>query len=381
MRGVTGWYLPNAKFRSCDKTGTIPRINSLPIIMKFFFALLLTLTARAAILAVPHPSCVFDDKQTVIWTPLFQAAWDALDEAHQGGDKPSINPPNKVMEMLDGFAWKADEVLPKGAWFVQAGPMNRELYDKANQEAQQRWGIQPFTFTPTGQEQGYAALAMLSQQVQYVTPFERAIHTALPFQAGNTKQGVRFFGSPNAENLTAVRVIHYNGKERTFALEVRCKGADERVIFYMPAKSSTFAESCQQVLKWKRSEVYEQEDGSLLQDRLQTNEEIRIPYVSLHNAADFTPLLQGERTYPKLDTPVLIRKAQQTVFFQLDEKGADARAIVDIGGDPFATVDMSNVRVFHFDRPFYVFLWREKAEWPYLGVWLGDTSAMRLFEE
>lgn len=358
-----------------------PSNHSLSLTMRYFFYLLLTLTAHADILAVPHPACVFDDKHTVIWTPLFQAAWDALDDAPEGGGKPTVKPPNKVMEMLDGFAWKAEEVLPQGAWFVRAGPISRELYDKANQETQQRWGVQPFPFGPAGQEQGYAALAMLSQQVQYLTPFERAIHTALPFQAPTTKQSVRFFGTMNAENLRGVRVIHYNGKLRTFALEVYCKGTDERVIFYMPAKSSSFAESCQQVLKWKRTEVYEQEDGSLLQDRLQTNEEIRIPYVSLHNAADFTPLLQGERTYPKLGTPVLICKAQQTVFFQLDEKGADARAVVDISADPFATVDMSNVRMFHFDRPFYVFLWREKAEWPYLGIWLGDTSAMRLFDE
>lgn len=349
--------------------------------MKYLFALLLILTARADILAVPHPACVFDDKHTVIWTPLWQAAWDALDEAEQGGGKPTVKPANKVTEMLDGFVWKADEVLPPSAWFLRTGPMNRELYDKANQETQQRWGVQPFTFSPAGLEQGHAALAMLSQQVTFVTPFERAIHTPLSFQSGHAKQRVRFFGTMNAESLWGVRVIHYNGKERTFALEAKCKGSDERVIFYMPAKSSTFTESCQQVLKWKRSEVDEQEDGSLLQELLQTNEEIRIPYVSLHHAADFAPLLQGELADPKLNTPMIIRKAQQTLFFQLDEKGANARPTVNTSADPFATVDMSRVRLFHFDKPFYIFLWRAKAEWPYLGIWLGDTSAMRSFEE
>lgn len=36
-------------------------------------------------------------------------------------------------------------------------------------------------------------------------------------------------------------------------------------------------------------------------------------------------------------------------------------------------------RKFHYDRPFFVFLWRKDAEWPYFGVWLGDAKALRKF--
>ena len=28
------------------------------------------------------------------------------------------------------------------------------------------------------------------------------------------------------------------------------------------------------------------------------------------------------------------------------------------------------------DRPFFAFLWRDNADWPYLGVWVGDSSAL-----
>jgi hypothetical protein len=349
--------------------------------MKLLLILLLPVIARAEILAVPHPSCTFDAKQTVIWTPLFQAAWDALNASHQGEGKASIQPPNKVMDMLDSFTWEAENVLPKGAWFVHAGPLNQELYNKANQEAQQRWGTKPFSYVQPPFTDGYAALAMLSRQITYLTPFERATFATLPFKVGESTKNVNFFGSINPVNLSGVRVLHYNMTDYSFALEARCKDVDERVIFYLPAKGSTFAEACQSVLKWKQREVYEQEDGSLLQDRLQANEEIRIPYVNLHSIADFEPLLQGARKYPNLNTPYFIRRAQQTVYLQLDEKGATATASVDLGADPFGDAGESSPRIFDFDQPFFVFLWREKAQWPYLAIWLGDTSAMQLADE
>ena len=29
-----------------------------------------------------------------------------------------------------------------------------------------------------------------------------------------------------------------------------------------------------------------------------------------------------------------------------------------------------------YDRPFFTFLWRDKADWPCLGLWVGDSSAL-----
>jgi hypothetical protein len=37
-------------------------------------------------------------------------------------------------------------------------------------------------------------------------------------------------------------------------------------------------------------------------------------------------------------------------------------------------------RDFHYDRPFFVFLWREGAEWPYVGAWVGDDAGMESWQ-
>ena len=37
-------------------------------------------------------------------------------------------------------------------------------------------------------------------------------------------------------------------------------------------------------------------------------------------------------------------------------------------------------RDFHYNRPFFVFLWREGAEWPYVGAWVGDDAGMESWQ-
>ncbi len=337
------------------------------------------LSLHADILAVPHPQCTFDAKHTVIWTPLFQAAWDELTAAHQANEKPKTEPPNQVIEWLDGFTWKKDDVLPKGAWSVVAGPSSPELYEKANQEAGKLGIVNPFQFNPSSVEGGYAALASMLHKVSFSDPFSPSKDVPLTFKTKDKKEDVRFFGTPNGERFKNVKVIHYNPRAGSFALEAKCKGGNDRVIFYLPAKSGTFADACKNVLLWKNRKDFQQEDGSLLDVSLQNHEEVRIPYLSVHCSADFSPLLQGMRKYENERAPFFISKANQKLFFQLDEKGARVEATVEIAEDPFGDREETYPRLFHFNRPFYTFLWRDQAEWPYLALWLGDTSAMQVF--
>ncbi len=66
--------------------------------------------------------------------------------------------------------------------------------------------------------------------------------------------------------------------------------------------------------------------------------------------------------------------------FELHERGARVRAVAEGGMDPFGGPPSTYPRDFSFGRPFFVFLWRDKAEWPYFGAWVGDASAMTAWE-
>jgi hypothetical protein len=72
-------------------------------------------------------------------------------------------------------------------------------------------------------------------------------------------------------------------------------------------------------------------------------------------------------------------KAEQRTTFELHEKGARVEVLVEGGDEPFGGPPEPPrlvPRHFIYDRPFFVFLWRDKAEWPYFGAWIGDASAM-----
>jgi hypothetical protein len=106
-----------------------------------------------------------------------------------------------------------------------------------------------------------------------------------------------------------------------------------------------------------------------------TGDEIQIPYVTLESTTDLTSHFGGVRYHGKKgkqELPWSITQAEQLTRFQLHEKGARVR--VEVPGEAaFAGPPPTVPRRFLYDRPFFVCLWREQAEWPYFGAWIGDA--------
>lgn len=226
-----------------------------------------------------------------------------------------------------------------------------------------------------------ACFGLLDREVEFEKPFYRSAKAPLEFGLG--KIPVRFFGTDgdNAESFgESVEVLSYRPVDGSFALEVSCKGTDEKVILYRPAKAQDFATACRWVGQWRKDfDVKAALPGNWDERLLHEGDEVRVPYVSLDATADFAGALQGGRFYGKPGDPWAIRIAKQKTKFELHEKGARVRVETSIEADPFSEEPRNVPRRFIYDRPFFVFLWREKAEWPYLGVWVGDASALRKF--
>ncbi len=58
--------------------------------------------AAAEVVTLPHPGQPLPAGRTVVWSPLFQAGWDALN-AKLGGPPNKVEPPNALMAKLDTF--------------------------------------------------------------------------------------------------------------------------------------------------------------------------------------------------------------------------------------------------------------------------------------
>lgn len=344
--------------------------------------LIIAAHASAGIITLPDPSSPLPEGETVVWSPLFQATWDSMNK-EIGGKPQKIEPPNELMARLDAFAWEPEKVMPEGSWKTWAGMAKPDFLKRVNAEAAQLTGEAegPFRFSGEQRSNTVACFGLLDREVEFVKPFFRSKAVPLAFGAGKTP--VSFFGATadHAEDYgDALKVLVYRPVDGSHALEISCKGGDDKVILYRPSKAQDFATACRWIREWRKGfDANAALPGGWDDRHLHEGDEVRVPYVSLDAAADFSESLRGGRIYGKPGDPWRVRRAEQITKFKLHEQGASVRVEASIEADPFAAEPRNYPRRFIYDRPFFVFLWREKAEWPYLGVWVGDDSALRKF--
>jgi len=353
--------------------------------MKLLIPILLAGFARAEMFTLAHPAEAMPEKDTVVWSPLFQATWDKLN-TELGGKPDKVEPPNELMAKLDSFRWKADAVMSAGSWKAWSGPATGEFLKRVNQEAAKMTGESEGPFKLSDESSNNrAAFGLLDREVTFQKEFLRSRSEGLKFRANGEKTPVHFFGSRDVmsgELRDSVKVLAFRPVDRSFALQIDCKEADDSVILYLPAKAQDFATACSWIRTWsEQAKSVKSTFGEWNDARLHELDEVRVPYVDLDTKADLAPKLGSTRIHNNL--PWKIIRAEQLTRFQLHEKGARVRVETSLEATPFADVEVPRIipRRFVFDRPFFVFVWRDGAEWPYFGAWIGDTTALRAFPQ
>ncbi len=351
--------------------------------IRFLSTLLcLLLPIHAEVVTVADPSEKLPVGKTVVWSPLFQATWDAMN-AEMGGKPLKVDSPNELMTRLDAFKWDAGKVMPEGSWKVWGGKATKDFLERVNKEAAAMSGEAQGPFKLMEEVPGgLACFGLLDRQVEFQTSFFMSRNAPMKF--GKQKAEARYFGT--AGELSggygeSVKVLAFRPVDGSHALEVSCKGGDDKVIFYRPPAAQDFSTACKWLRKWKKDYVLNEELPGTWADRvLHEGDVVQVPYVSLDVTEDMAGRLQGGRFYGGEGDPWTIRRAEQVTKFELFEKGARVWVEKSIEADPFASQPPVPVpRKFIYDRPFFVFLWRDGAEWPYFGAWIGDASALREF--
>lgn len=339
--------------------------------------LLLGLTAplAAEITAVTHPEEKFEAGHTVVWTPLFQASWDRLNGFY-GGKPVKIDPPNELIEKLNRFEWDARKVMPQKGWKTWAGTATPKFLDQVNREARELTGEQGNPFHLERENPKAAAVfGLLDRELSFTRPFFRSQKEPMEFAGKAGKEKVHFFGVRGKDGMGfPVKILAYLPAEKSHAVEILCNDRDETVLLYRPGAAVDFAGACSSLRTWRQE--WEKKKITFKEDDawLHSGDDLRIPYVKFDSTVDCKDRLDSLRTHPNHD-PARINRAEQVVKFTLHERGAKVQAKTSMG-DPFGGEPETVPRQFLYDAPFFVFLWRKDAEWPYFGAWVGDTSAM-----
>lgn len=347
---------------------------------------ILSCAARGEIITLAHPEEKMPEKGTAVWSPLFQATWDKLN-AELGGPAKKIEPPNELMTKLDTFKWNSKQVMPDGSWKTWSGPATADFLNQVNAEAAAQTSEKqgPFKLTH-GDPNGLVAFGLLDRDVAFQKSFARCVKEPMMFRTDGKEKPVRFFGTIVGSGVDFeedVMVLANRPVDHSFALQIRCKETDDKVILYLPAKPQDFSTACHWLRTWRSEFKADEKRRNAWNDHfLHDEDEVRIPYVNVSTNADLKSKLGGLRFHPGRKEPWFITQAEQVTRFQLHEKGARVRAEVTLSaslgvGDP---LDSPTPRKFIYDRPFFVFLWRDKAEWPYFGAWIGDDNALEAFQ-
>jgi len=351
------------------------------LIHRSFLLALLASSAHGEIVTLVHPGEKLPANGTVIWSPLFQATWDKLN-ASQGGLPTKVEPPNELMSKLDAFKWDADQVMPAGSWKTWSGPATNGFLKQVNDEAAALSHTQAGPFTLSSEKpNSLASFGLLDREVTFMKTFARCVKEPMNFLTDGKVRPVHYFGTIVVDGIDfgeTVQVLAFRPVDQSFAIQISCKQSDDKVILYRPAKRQDFATACHWLRTWRStSEINTGRSGNWDDCFLHLDDEIHVPYLDINANADLSERLVGARYYD--GKPWSISRAEQVTRFQLHEKGARVRVETSILSDPFVVAPKVTPRKFIFDRPFFVFLWREKAEWPFFGAWIGDATALKAF--
>ena len=353
-------------------------------------ALIVTLMLATHPLSTGAPACILNIDEvppkgvTQVWSPLFQASWDKLSEM-QRGKLEKVVPPNVLIAKLEEFKLQSAEVMPKDGFAVYAGQANQVFARETAASIKRQFNIEIDSSRVPTIPQGVPAYGILLRELKFEKKFFRSQKTALEFRSrtGQVRR-VEFFGTAGSHSDNYgehVKVLHYKPETSAFILSVATDRNDENLIIYRPDEECSFRNAFEHVKKAVK-EPLSGAYGSLTHGSLHRNDVVKIPYVTIDADTDFKGQLSGALHYTGEALPWLVAGAFQVTRFELFEEGARVRVDTGVGTEPFGEPPKPppvTPRSFVCEKPFFVFLWRAGADWPYLATWIDGGECLTPF--
>ncbi len=324
--------------------------------------------------------------ETQLWSPLFQASWDKL-QAIQNGALEKVVPPNAQIQKLEQFQWNEESVMPAGAYAVYGGRATEEFSRQTATAIQKAFNFRIDPRQIPINPLRVATYGILIREVQFQNKFFRSRNQGLLFQPrAGPKQLCTFFGTAGEQSdmyRKAVQILRYEVETGAFILKVSTTTEGESLIIALPESEQSFRSAVELVRNAEKSPL-SGAYGYIDDSALHREDVVKIPYLNLEAQTDFSGELSGELYYTEKAQPWLVTTAFQAAKLELFESGARVRVQAVTGFEPFGPPPEPPAvvpREFICDRPFFVFLWRDDAEWPYLAAWIDGADCLTPFAQ
>jgi hypothetical protein len=342
-------------------------------------------SASAEIVSVAHPDVMAERGQTIVWTAAMQAAFDRLIGAKASMHFEKVTPDNPLIDRMRAFRWDETKTLPKDGWFALSGRATPALAKEATTAWRNMAGSNEPEIKFSDAPGTLAAVVGISRDFQFRKAFKPSADTGLMWKG--EPEPLKFFGIRSTEAgdyAENVRVLAWHPVKRMQALQLMAKEGDDTMVLYMPEEAQNMLEAVTWVKAWRNEWDKQRGDGLSWDDpRLHEKDDLRIPEIDLDAEASLADSFAGAIQFKGVSIPYRVGRADTMTRLQVDATGVKFSSKAEMGVDPFGDLPpppQPKPRRFWFDKPFFLFLWRDGADLPYAAVWFGDTSSFKSME-
>ena len=298
--------------------------------------------------------------KNVLWCATFQMAWDAA--AARFGRPLRLTPALKLADSLNRQPFDRRWV-DEASVFTAEGVMNEDVMGRIDHGMRNLSGKKSklaASLKKDAAPDDLVFFASLKKDLEFPQPFGKLGTWKLG------KRSVPWFGFTPEHLETGplhqqVRVHHYGGKD-DFVIELLSKTTgDQLILAKLPALPETPGEASRNVLKHLRADAPHAGGADLL----------AVPNVMTEETAEFSQL-EGRSV---AGTGLILRKALQTIDFQMDEKGVKLRSEAAVS---FGCSVQEHVvpRLMILDPPFALVMKRKDAPQPFFVAWFANADLL-----
>ena len=327
---------------------------------------------------VAHPYVSLDPHRTVIWCGTMQLAWnkamDLVGEDLHFRQQPALADLLNLRELTE-------KDLDPTSYIAIAD------FERNNIEDQIRAALEK-TFHGTATPElipeknpfpgptDFVAYSYLSKTLTFSCQFRKT--NPLKFDS----HLVESFGLTGAEEkdprmFEQVAICSYDSED-DFVISLQTQSPKDQLILAKIDPEQTLDATIEKALKKAAS-------NGIFPDRYpQEDDYLSIPKIHFKIKAEFSELMgmvldaSPKARIPR-DPPLTVKKAEQLVRFELNEKGAILTSEALLKMDLLGGSDIQNKRVplsMVFDRPFLILMKRTNSDRPYFACWIGDSRFM-----
>lgn len=302
-----------------------------------------------------------------VWVGTFNLVWNDFMNDVIKGPIEFEDGESELAKELNKQAFKESELSEDNYYKIQ-GESTFDLKEKIEKDIKNKFNEESKILDKVdwGNPYSYILYCMLKKEFNYLEKFPTLDSESFK----NSAEKVKYFGlncSTYYDASKNVEVLFYNSEE-DFAIKLKTKEGEEVILYKTTGNGKSFEENYEELLENQKnytgSKVLKEEVDSL-----------KIPFIKI----------SAEINYDELcgriikDSNIYIRQALQTVDFELNNYGGSVKSEALI--EALKQAAMEEVKEFHFDSDFILYLKEENKDKPYFALKIDNTDVLVLDDD